>query len=72
MTAQRGLALLFVTGVLVVMSEYESTSQLAVALAVLIMGSVLLLYGGDAIDNARRITGADAPAGGGGGGKKKR
>jgi putative effector of murein hydrolase LrgA (UPF0299 family) len=57
-TAQRGLALLFVTAVLVVLAEYDSTASAAVALAVLIMMSVLLLYGQAAIENVRKITGA--------------
>lgn len=58
MTAQRGLALLFVTGVLVVMADFERTSNAAQALAVLIMTSVVLVYGADAIKNVQGIVGA--------------
>jgi len=57
-TAQRGLALLFITGTLVVLAEFESTAGAAQALAVLIMTSVLLLYGERAINTVRTLTGA--------------
>ena len=66
----RALALAFVTGVLVVMADFERTSHLAQALAVLIMTSVLLAYGGQAIANVQGIVGSPAAPSSAGGTRK--
>lgn len=63
MTPQRVLALVFVTGILLIAADFESTSELAQALAVLIMISVLVMYGPDAIKNVQGLVAPEQPTG---------
>lgn len=72
MTAQKGLALLFTYGVLLALSDFDSTGKLATALALVIMATILFQYGEAAVANVRTLVGApttqtNASTGGGGG-----
>ena len=61
MTAERGLALVFVFGVFLVLSDFDSTAQVAAALALVVMATILLAYGEAAIKNVKKLTAQPAP-----------
>ena len=56
-TLQRALALLLLWGLLAVAAETESIGDIAVALAVLIAGTVTLTWGVRAAEGARALVG---------------
>ena len=75
MTTERGLALVFVYGVFLVLSDFDSTAQLAAALALVVMTTILIAYGEAAIKNVQKLTtpasgvrGSSTVSGGGGSG----
>jgi hypothetical protein len=74
-TAQQAIAYVFVAGVLIALADFRQTEPLATALALLILISILLVYGTTAIANVQSLVGGGPTTsggeGGGGGGATK-